>query len=91
MIEQNPLEQLLDRLKKGQPYSLDGLARSLDVERDLLEHMLRQLEQAGYVRSLELSCQRACAHCSYEGLCAITQGKRIWTVTERGRRVGQHS
>jgi hypothetical protein len=86
MADLNPLEQLLTLLGNGKPYSLDDLVRSLDVDHGLLEQMLGQLQQVGYIRPLEMSCERACDHCGDASLCAITHGKRVWTVTARGWR-----
>jgi predicted ArsR family transcriptional regulator len=88
----NPLEQLLNLLASGRPYSLDDLARSLDMDSALLRQMLAQLEQAGYLRSPEPLCERgACAHCHQAAACGLARSQQMWLVTDRGWRAARRA
>jgi len=86
----NPLEGLLRLLASGRPYSLDDLARALAVEAALLRQMLTQLEQAGYLRAIDPSCEQgACAHCDQAATCGLARSQRVWMVTDRGWRAAR--
>jgi len=89
MADLNPLEALLRRLADGRIYNLRELAQALAIDEALLEQMLQQLEAAGYLRAVAGECQRGCAHCAYQAMCALTQGGRIWALTERGRQAAK--
>jgi len=89
MADLNPLEALLQRLADGRIYNLRELAQALAIDEALLEQMLQQLEAAGYLRAVAGECQRGCAHCAYQAMCALTQGGRIWALTERGRQAAK--
>lgn len=88
----NPLDQLLSLVASGRPYSVDDLSRALEVEVELLRQMLSQLEQVGYLRSLDPPCERgACAHCDQATSCGKAQGQRVWLVTDRGWRAARQA
>lgn len=84
------IEQLLSLLASGRPHTLGSLAETLGVSVDLLAQMLADLERAGYVSVVEMQCggqvSGHCADCPSAGLCGLLQGKRLWSLTERGRR-----
>ncbi|MEN6480462.1 MAG: FeoC-like transcriptional regulator [Anaerolineales bacterium] len=84
------IEELLSLLATGRPHTLGSLAETLGVSADLLAQMLADLERAGYVSVVEVQCGGQaggyCAGCPSAGLCGLLQGKRLWTLTERGRR-----
>ena len=61
------------------------LAAALGVSEALLEQMLADLERAGYVAAVDTGCEGHCGGCPSTGLCALLHGKRIWTLTARGR------
>ncbi len=83
----SPLDQLLDRLARGHIHYLDALASELAIERDLLEHMLLQLEHSGYVERVRLDCTHACAGCAQA--CSHAPSGRMWQVTPSGLRAAQ--
>lgn len=89
MVDLNPLEILLRRLAEGRVYDLRELAYALGMDEALVEQMLQHLESAGYLRTVAGECQRGCAHCAYQAVCALTQGGRIWALTERGRQAAE--
>ncbi len=80
------LEKLLKRLANGQDHTLNDMASELGVPPGLVEQMLDDLERGGYVRRIEAVCGERCETCPYQGRCGITQGGRIWTLTEKGLR-----
>lgn len=61
------------------------LAAEVGVSEALLEQMLADLERAGYVATADMGCEGHCAGCPSSGLCALLHGKRIWSLTARGR------
>lgn len=79
------IEQLLACLASDHPYTMSVLAAKLDVSEELLVHMLADLERAGYVTAMETGCAGQCGGCTSAGLCALLHGKRIWSLTARGR------
>jgi predicted ArsR family transcriptional regulator len=80
------LEKLLERLANNQDHTLNELALELGVTPGLVEQMLHDLERGGYVRRIEAVCGERCESCPYQGHCGVTQGGRIWALTEKGLR-----
>lgn len=80
------IEELLKLLASGKTYTLTTLAEMLDISEGLLEQMLTDLERAGYVAAADMGCAGHCAGCPSAGLCALLHGKRIWGLTDKGRR-----
>ena len=74
------LEDLLRYLTDDRVRTLGELAVKLDVDPALLAQMLRDLERAGYVRSVEAACTRACDGCAANQSCGIHLDGRIWSV-----------
>ncbi len=85
------LEALLKTLVHEEISTLEDLAARHGVDVSLVEQMLRDLERGGYIETITMECDRGCAHCAHEGVCALVQGKRIWRVTERGFRLAARS
>ncbi|OGO04181.1 MAG: hypothetical protein A2Y73_05185 [Chloroflexi bacterium RBG_13_56_8] len=80
----DPLKELLSHLALGPVRTLDQLANEMNVGQELLEQMLLQLEQAGYVRALRACCDLACEGCGSQGLCRLIHSGRAWTITPKG-------
>ena len=55
-MKDSPLQLLLERLAEGPVHTPTGLAQSLGVGPALLEQMLLDLERAGYLKTLKMSC-----------------------------------
>jgi hypothetical protein len=83
-MDTDPLKDLLALLARGPVHTLDDLAREMDVGQELLEQMLAQLEQAGYVRALRACCDVACEGCESQGLCRLIHSGRAWIITSKG-------
>lgn len=86
MDETNVLERLLQHIGVGGLYSLDDLARELDVSRPLLDAMIADLERMGYLRKISNACKAGCEHCPSHGLCTLIGSGQAWTLTEKGMR-----
>jgi hypothetical protein len=85
------LEALIAHLVNGEVTTVGELAERLSVSSDLLEQMLLSLESGGYITQLSGQCARACSSCPQAGPCALIQGGRIWSVTDKGRRLAAQS
>lgn len=83
------LEKLLAMLATGQALTMADLAEELDTSTGLIEQMLLDLERAGYLSPVQTQCSGGCSGCAFQSACSLTQGQRIWTVTEAGRRAAQ--
>lgn len=78
------LDELLEHLVRGDPHTLAELAQEMEVGEALVEQMLRDLERADYVRSVETACDIHCADCPRAGACGVVFGGRLWMVTAKG-------
>ena len=78
------LEQLLRAIAGGHAFRPEDLAHQLDAPLALVEAMLENLEQMGYLLTLDAGCKRACADCSSGATCAIIGGGKIWSLSEKG-------
>jgi predicted ArsR family transcriptional regulator len=79
------LDRLLSLVGQGGVHSYTDLARQLDVSEELLEQMLQDLANMGYLRPVANGCEGQCAGCPLAGTCAIGGPARVWTLTEKGR------
>jgi predicted ArsR family transcriptional regulator len=81
------LERVLASVAEGGLRSVGDLARQLDVSEALVETMLRDLAQRGYLREVK-SCRQECNHCPAGGCISFVPDK-IWTLTAAGDRLTQ--
>jgi len=70
----------------GGALSLGDLARQLELPPALLEAMMENLEQMGYLQALEGGCKKSCGSCSAKGICAMIGGGKVWSLSEKGAR-----
>lgn len=84
------LQQLIRLVAESDVHTVHTLAQALDTTPALVEQMLDQLEQQGYLERQVIGCETsACQHCAYRGHCGPEgrgAGVRGWSLTERGRR-----
>ena len=81
------LIDLLKRIAKGRLYNPADLSAALDTTPDLLDQMLGDLVQMGYLDPVAAVCNPAsCSSC--KGCCAASSGStgRILVLTEKGQR-----
>lgn len=64
------------------------MAQGLDVSDGLLRQMIDQAVQLGYLAPLQPDCSRAPCHiCRQRAACLMGGSARLWSVTDRGRRL----
>jgi predicted ArsR family transcriptional regulator len=80
------LERLLSLVGQGGVHSYADLARQLDVNEELLEQMLQDLAQMGYLRRVGTDCEGRCAGCPLSSACAVGRPGQVWALTERSWR-----
>jgi len=78
------LEQLLALMRQGGVRSIAEVAAALGTSPALVETMLEDLTQRGYLQPLETQCTQKCAGCALSGQCAITGGGRVWQIESPG-------
>lgn len=83
------LFQLLRVVHSMGAHSLKELAQQLDVSQELVESMIEELAQLGYLRPLAAKCGDECSHCPVGDTCAIGGLGRVWVLTESGQRIAQ--
>lgn len=65
-----------------------AMARELGVGEGLLERMLEDALRLGYLDLLPQGCQSvACERCSLRAACTSEGATRLWSLTDRGRRL----
>ncbi len=79
------LQQLLALLANGPPRTLAQLADMLGTNVSLVEQMLADLERGGYLTVGK--CATACTNCQLTAMCVLHQRGRMWSLTDKGRRV----
>jgi DNA-binding IscR family transcriptional regulator len=78
------LKALLALIRDDTYRTPQELAEALAVPAPLLEQMLAQLVDGGYLAVLE-SCTSGCSGCSLAQACAARPGGlRFWTLTAKG-------
>ncbi len=76
---------LLAVLADGEAHTQASLAARLDVPPALVEQMVAQLVEAGYLEAAP-QCHDACARCPMRAVCGVERKLRLWVLTEKGRR-----
>ena len=85
------IENLMALLIGGDVTTVADLAARLSIDTDLLEQMLGTLESGGYLSQVPIQCEHQCSGCPEAGLCAVMQGGRVWSVTDKGRRLANQA
>lgn len=81
------LEQILRAVSVGGVHSLRELARQLDVSEELLESMIGQLVQMGYLKPLDTACPGHCHNCPEAPGCCVGGSGRAWVLTASGQKI----
>lgn len=74
------LERLLALLRQGGVRSIAQVAKELGTSSALVETMLEDLEQRGYLRPTQTQCAQQCAGCAQARRCAVTGAGRVWQL-----------
>ncbi|HOT93103.1 MAG TPA: winged helix-turn-helix transcriptional regulator [Anaerolineae bacterium] len=78
------LKALLQLIKSGDPRTPQELAEALGTSVPLIEQMIAQLTEAGYLSVAEL-CGDGCDHCALASACRARPGTvHFWTLTPKG-------
>lgn len=77
------LERLLELLRSGGTSRVADMADKLRTTPEMVEAMLDQLTQMGYLRVIESECTSSCGSCSLAELCTSGKSGRVWAVTEQ--------
>jgi DeoR/GlpR family transcriptional regulator of sugar metabolism len=89
------LKQLLGMLEEGGIHTPAELADRLDVSERLVESMLADLSQMGYLRSVSggpcaaspNTVPEPCADCPLSSACAVCEpGSQVWALTQKAFR-----
>lgn len=85
------LMKILKRLSQGGMYSNKSVARELGIDESLVEQMISQLQNMGYIEKESMSsCNSDCGgSCSKKSSCCGTNNIDInmWRVTDKGKNV----
>jgi hypothetical protein len=72
-------------MAEGGAHSYDTLSDQLHVSTALLEHMLQDLAQMGYIAPVGGACDTSqCRHCPLGSSCATDSRGNVWVMTEKG-------
>lgn len=79
------LKRLLQLMAEGGAHSYATISDQLRVSTALLENMLQDLAQMGYIAPVGGACDMSqCHHCPLGGSCATDTQSKIWVLTEKG-------
>ena len=84
------LMKILKRLAQGGMYSNKLIAKELGVDESLVEQIITQLQQLGYIEKDNIgNCSSDCGCCSTKSSCCSDKHNidiNIWKVTEKGKK-----
>ena len=87
----NMLMKILKRLSQGGMYSNRSMAREFGIDESLVEQMISQLQNMGYIEKDNMnSCGSGCGgSCSKKSDCCGNTGIDInmWRITDKGKNV----
>jgi hypothetical protein len=78
------LVQVLETIAQGGTWSFAHLARTVGVEKELLQQMVEHLTRMEYLKPIGEVCQSGCDDCSVAGVCGIGGEGQAWGLTGKG-------
>ena len=72
--------------ERGTVNSLE-LAQRLNVSRAMVDGMLEELTQRGYLNAMEQNCSITCEQCPLYRACLHGYPPRLWLLTPKGARL----
>lgn len=81
------LERLLRLAADKGTGSNRALARQLEVSPELVERMLEELAERGYLQAVVRGCSISCKHCPLRRACLDRNQPRVWMLTPKGERL----
>jgi len=79
---------LLHAIKSHPLATIEELGSELSVSNNMMNEMLGELSQKGYLKSFE-ECSSPCDNCPVGSSCADTIRPKIWMLTDKGLKVVQ--
>ena len=83
--------RVLHTLSYGGTYRLQDLEKELGIGSALLEAMIDELVQLGYLQMVEGACTTSCEACCQHASCLVQSRGRMWALTDRGRHAARRS
>lgn len=83
------LQELLKLIEQGQQFSQVELAEKMGVNPFLLNSMLQQLVNMGYLEDLNCSDSDGCSGCPAKSACFTKTSSHLWSLTEKGFKAAQ--
>ena len=86
------LIKILKRLAQGGMYSNKSMAKELGIDESMVEQMIMQLQNLGYIEKDTMeNCSSGCdcGNSSKKGSCCSNNNVKIkmWKITEKGKKV----
>jgi predicted ArsR family transcriptional regulator len=78
------LRRLLELVARTGTARSAELAGALGVSTAMIEPMLQELAQRGYLRPVAPGCT-ACASCPVRAACLFGSGARVWVLSAKGQ------
>lgn len=80
------LKELLKEISRERIYSTSSIAKSLNIDENLVEEGIFQLVRMGYIVEDETSptCDSRCRGCAYTSICNTSKIKTL-TITDKGK------
>jgi hypothetical protein len=80
------LRRLLDHLRSGETTSQTNLAQKMGIDVAILDQLIRQLVQLGYLEMVSSNCDTgaACTGCEM-GAVSCARPFKMWHLTEKGK------
>jgi predicted transcriptional regulator len=82
--------KILKKIAQGGVYSNKSMAKELGLDASLVEQMITQLQQLGYIEKNKMGGRSSgCGCCSTKNSCCSDKHNidiNIWKITEKGKK-----
>ena len=79
-------QEIIEALAEERSYNLLALSRRVGLSEPLVEQLLDELEQQGFITPLVNECSGGCAGCGLMGTCDALRPIAGWQFTDKGLR-----
>lgn len=77
-------QELLEALANERAYTLGSLSHHTGLSEPLVEQLLDELEQRGFITPLVSGCSGGCIRCPLAGVCDPLRPLAGWQFTDKG-------
>jgi hypothetical protein len=77
-------------IAKGGVHTQTKLAKELGASEQLVEQMIEELAQRGYLLPIADGCGGQCADCPIGIRCSVGGPTRVWALTQKGRKAAEN-